>query len=104
MRISILPKTSLGRWSVGLGAAFILVFVLSGVLTALGGVGVGPAPVGPIAGVAFGVAFGVSGIAALVTGLISIIKSKERSILVFLVVATGFFVFVFILGAILFEH
>ncbi len=55
MGISIRPKSLLGRWSVGLGAAFILVFVLSGVLTALGGVGMGPAPVGPIVGVALGV-------------------------------------------------
>ena len=100
MRISILPKTSLGRWSVGLGAAFILVFVLSGVLTALGGVSVGPAPVGPIAGVALG----VSGIAALVTGLISIIKSKERSILVFVAVVAGLFCLFFFLGEFLFPH
>ena len=104
MRFSILPKTSLGRWSVGLGAAFILIFVLSGVLTALGGVGVGPAPVGPIAGVALGVAFAISGIAALITGLISIIKSKERSILVFLAVIAGLFCLIFFLGEFLSPH
>jgi hypothetical protein len=104
MRISIWPKSLLGRWSVGLGAAFIVVFVLSGVLTALGGVGVGPAPVGPIAGVALGVAFGVSGIVALVTGLISIIKSKERSILVFVAVVAGLFCLIFFLGEFLVPH
>ena len=98
MRISILPKTSLGRWSVGLAGAFILLSVLSGVLTGLGGVG--PGPVGPIVGVAFG----ISGIAALVTGLISAIKSKERSILVFLAVVVGLFVLIFLLGEFLYPH
>ena len=96
MRISIRPKSLLGRWSVGLAAAFILLLVLSGVLTGLGGVG--PGPVGPIVGVAFG----ISGIAALVTGLISMIKSKERSILVYL--GMGLLVLVFLLGEFLFPH
>ena len=98
MRISILPKTSLGKWSIGLAAAFILINILSVVLTGLGGVG--PGPVGPI----IGVAFATSGIAALVTGLISIIKSKERSILVILAVAVGAFVVIFGLGEFLYPH
>ena len=98
MRISIPPKTSLGRWSVGLGGAFVLVFVLSGVLTGLGGVG--PGLGGPI----LGVAFGISGIGAFVTGLISIIKSKERSILVFLAAVAGVFCLIFFLGEFLFPH
>jgi len=98
MRISILPKSSLGRWSVGLAAAFILLFVLSLVLTGLGGVG--PGPVGPI----IGIAFGISGIAALVTGLISMIKSQERSILVFLAVVVGLFVLTFLLGEFIYPH
>ncbi len=33
VRITILPKSPLGRWSVGLGVAWILFFVLSEVLT-----------------------------------------------------------------------
>ena len=91
MRISILPKTSLGRWSVGLAAAFILLYILFAVLTGLGGVG--PGPVAPI--VIATVAFGISNIAAFVTALISVIKSKERSILVFLAVAVGLFTLAF---------
>ena len=76
MRISILPKTSLGRWSVGLAAACIVLLVL--VLVRLNGVERGSL-------VAFMLGFGciISGIAALVTGLVSIIKTKERSILAF---------------------
>lgn len=100
MRISILPKTSLGRWSVGLAAAFILLSILFAVLTGLGGVG--PGPVAPI--VIATVIFGISGIAAFVTGLISIVKSKERSILVFLAAVVGLFCLVFFLGEFLFPH
>lgn len=98
MRISILQKAILGRWSVGLGIAFILLQVLSGILTGVGGVG--PGLIGPM----IGVAFGVSGIAALVTGLISVIRSKERSILVFLAILAGLFCLIFILGEFLSPH
>ena len=97
-RISVRPNTLFGRWSVGLAAAFILLLVLSLLLTGLGGVG--PGLVGPI----LGVAFGISGIAALVTGLISIVKSKERSILVFLAAVVGLFCLIFFLGEFLFPH
>jgi len=98
MKIHFKPKTTLGKWSVGLAAAFILIFVLSVVLTGSGGVE--PGPVGPMVGVTLG----ISGIAALVTGLISTIKSKERSILVFLAVVVGLFVLIFILGEFLYPH
>ncbi len=98
IRISILPKSSLGRWSVGMAAVFILLFMLSSVLTGLGGVG--PGPLGPI----IGVAFGISGIATLVTGLISTIKSKERSILVFLAMLVGFLTLILLVGELIFPH
>ena len=97
MRIGILPRTSSGRWSVGLAAAFILLLMLLSVLTALGGVGPGPVALIVIATVIFG----ISGIAAFVTALISIIKSKERSILVFLAVVVGFFALIELLSEVL---
>jgi len=83
IKISILPKTSLGKWSVILAAACIVVLLV--VLLGRPGVERGSL-------VAFILGFGyiISGIAALVTGLISIIKTKERSILAFsAVVVTG---------------
>ncbi len=91
MRINVLPKTSLGRWSVGLAAAIILLLVLLCVFAGQGDVG--PGPFSPIATVAFG----ISGIAALVTGLISIVKNKERSVLVFVAALSGLFVLIFFL-------
>ena len=85
MRSSVLPKTSLGRWSVGLVVAWILFFVLSVVI-------LGPGPNYNRA-LAIALTIVVSGIggAALVTGFISIIKNKERSVLVFLTTAMGLY-------------
>src|SRR4030042_1153445 len=93
MRISILPKSSLGRWSVGLATAFILLSILFAVLTRLGGEP-GPFALIFIANIVIGISF----IAAFIAGLISIIKRKERSILVFLAVLVGFGALLFFLG------
>ena len=75
MRISILPKTSLGKWSVGLGVAWILFFALAEVLY-------GFEALGPGANAALAVALTIVdtgiAVAALVAGFISMIKSKER--------------------------
>lgn len=46
----------------------------------------------------------ISGIAALITGLTSIIKSKEQSILVFAVVVVCLFALLFLLGEFLIPH
>ena len=45
---------------------------------------------------------GVSGVSSLVTGIIGIVKSRERSVLVFLATAIGLVVLIFSLGEILF--
>ena len=89
MRISILPKTSLGRWSVGLAAACFLPPLVQWLA--------GPelhSAVDPVA-LIITVALGILGIGSVVTGLISIIKRKERSILVFVAVIVALF-FLFI--------
>ena len=78
MRISILPKTSLGKWSVILAAACIVLLVLLVVLLGRPGV-----ERGSLVANMLGFGYIISGIAALVTGLINIIKTKERSILAF---------------------
>ncbi len=95
VHISVLPKTSLGRWSVGLAIAFILFFVLTEVLTGFEPFGPGFNPV--LAAVLTIVLAGISG-AAFVTGLISMIKNKERSVLVF--VGTAIALWVGLIGAV----
>lgn len=84
MRISILPKTSLGRWSVGLGIAWILFFVLSEVLTGFEVLGPG---LNPALAVALTIIITGIAVAAFVTGLIGMIKSKERSVVFLTTVA-----------------
>jgi uncharacterized protein YacL len=85
--ISFLPKTSLGKWSVGLAIALILVLVLVGILTAGFTFGPGFNPV--LAVVLKIILAGMPG-AVFVTGLISMIKRKERSIIVLVSIALGF--------------
>ena len=85
MRISILPKSLLGWWSVGLVVASILFSVLFQVI-----LGPGPDYNMPLAYTLTIVLTGIA-VAAFVTGLISIIKSKERSILVLAAMAIGLY-------------
>jgi hypothetical protein len=75
MRISILPKTHLGRWSASLGVASILILVLV-ILYSESNYNMALAVTLTI------VSVGICG-GAFVTGLISIIKNSERSVLVF---------------------
>jgi len=97
MKIYILPKSTLGKWAVGITAFFILLSVLLSVLTALGGLE-------PSVGLPLGIAYGISGLGALATGLISVTKHKERSILVFLALFAGLFTLIFFLGEFLVPH
>jgi hypothetical protein len=85
VHISVLPKTFLGWWSVGLVVANILFFVLSQVI-----LGPGPDYNMALANTLTIVATCIA-VAAFVTGLISIIKSGERSILVFAAMAIGLY-------------
>lgn len=102
MRITILPKAPLGWWSVGLAILFLL-FLISPIFSVLGLGGVAR-QIGLSPGQIKGIAFVLAGITALVTGLISVIRSKERSILVFLAMLLGLCAFLFVLGEFLFPH
>jgi hypothetical protein len=82
VRISILPKTLLGIWSLVLAIAFILFFVWYAVTTG------GNRALTVIETIVF---VGISG-AAFVTGLVSMIKNRERSVLVFVGVVITFWV------------
>ena len=90
MRISILPKSPLGWWAVGLCVASIPFFALAEVM-----LGPGPDYNMALAYTLTSVLAGILG-ATFVTGLIGIIKSKERSILAFLALVVGLFTLVFL--------
>jgi hypothetical protein len=103
VRITVLPKTSLGKWSVGLIAVFILFLALFIILVVSGQRGDETFFSNLLLTVPMLIA-GTCGVAAFVTGLIGIIKSKERSILVFLAIFVGFEIMVFCLGEFLVPH
>jgi hypothetical protein len=86
MRTTILPKTPLGRWSVGLVIVIIVLFIFV------------PEVVNRNLEVAASSGFACLAGAALVTGLISIMRNKERSILVFLTTAIGLFALIIAIG------
>jgi len=97
MKNAILPRTAPGKWSIGFAGCFIVFFALVSVLGATG----------QEAGETFfsnlylaipGLIAGVSGIAAFITGIISIIFLKERAILVFVSTAIGLLLILFILS------
>ncbi len=103
-----MPKTKLGRWSVWLIIVFFVLFILMQIIAAVG------RSQGAFDSDSFNayqilipitiIPAGICGLAAFFTGIISIIKSKERSVFVFLATAIGFFVLIFLLGEILFPH
>ena len=97
--MQILPKTSLGKWSIGLTIAFFLLFVLHQTFAATVRRNPLPNPGSPSPVILMVVVTDyVSGIISFLTGLISIIRNKERAFLVFLVVIAGFLALLFLIG------
>jgi hypothetical protein len=103
MRVSILPKTPLGKWSTGFIVAFVLLFVAFLLLVASGQRG-GETFFSNLVLTIPMLLAGTSGVFAFLTGLISVIRNRERSILVFLAMLIGLFVLLFGLGEIIFPH
>ena len=97
MKNLILPKTMLGKWSIGLAISFIVLFALVSVLGATGQEG-GPTFFSNLYLAIPGLLAAISGFAAFLTGLLSIIFLKERALLVFISSAIGLLLILFILG------
>lgn len=88
MKITFLPQTKLGIWSVLLAIANLILFVIGSVLPSNEGFsGLENITQNPIQAL-ITVLILVLGIAAPVMALIAVIKKQERSILVFLVIPT----------------
>jgi len=97
MKNRILPKTALGKWSVGMAISFIVLFALMSILAATGQEG-GETFFSNLYLAIPGLLAFVSGIAAFLTGIISIIFMKERAILVYVATAVGLLIIAFMLG------
>ena len=86
MKISFLPKTCLGRWSVIMMISSWVVFVVGSVLPWKPGYsGFEIVIQNPLQGIITVLMLGV-GIATSSTAIISVTKNKERTILVFLAI------------------
>lgn len=99
-----MPKTLIGKWSVWLAAAMLLLIFLSPILTSTWYKGVvgGNTVFEDIAlrpGLAIPMLVGVlSGLTALVTGLVALIKYQERAALVYVSTALGALLLLFMIG------
>lgn len=103
MKMNFVPKTILGKWSVGLIIFFVIFFTTLLLLIASGERG----------GVSFffNLKLAISGLLAAVCaifsffiGMIAIIRQRERSIFVYIASGMGFFIFLFVISEILFPH
>jgi len=103
MEVHFVPKTTLGKWSVALTVAFIVLFMSFQLLVASGQRG-GATFFSNLALSVPMLVAGISGVSAFFTGIISIVKRKERSVLVFMATVIGLFVLIFSLGEIIFPH
>jgi len=106
----IIPISILGKWSVGLIIAMPLLFIIGASFTnslyksvpagdsILADITMRPAlAIVMLAGM-------VSGIIALITGLLAIIKKKEKAVLVYVSTLIGALLVFFLIGEVLFPH
>ena len=104
MKSSLLPTTTLGKWSIGLGISLILFFVLSFAIIILGHQTGGETFLDNLYIAIPMFLAGTSGVFGLITGIIGILRYKERSALVFLSATVGLFVLFLVLGEFLAPH
>jgi hypothetical protein len=103
MKVHFLPKTALGKWSIGLIVGSLISFLLTMLLGASGQRG-GDTFFSNLALAIPILLAGISGISAFFTGIIGIIKSKDRSVIVFIATIIGFFVLFWLLAEVLVPH
>jgi hypothetical protein len=92
MKLSLKPETSLGKWSVGLQTFFLIVIVASIILVKVLGILSFDDHWWDVTVLVF-----VASIIAFITGLIAVIRNKDRSILVYLSIFLGLCAILFVL-------
>jgi len=80
-----MPKTKLGKWAGGLSAVFVVLLIV--VINERNWLGL---KIGDPRLIMLGTCMMISGMAAFVTGTVSLIKFKDRSPVVILAVVFGF--------------
>lgn len=103
-----MPKTVLGKWSLGFAAVFVVIYLYSVIMTGLSQRHIGDdvlmSPVVRPVLISISLIGIVSGLLAFITGLISYIKYKDKAVLVQAAICIGFFVVIFLVGEFLFPH
>ena len=95
MKISFLPKSPLGKWTVGLNIFFLIAFIFLYIFAEL--LNLIPFEIVRI----IGATSVIVSIIAFFTGVIAVIKIKERSALVFLSIIIGLVVLSFVIVSII---
>jgi len=109
MRLKFLPQSCLGKWSAGLIVAMpVFLYIGMSFVEFYEFVPAGktiPQDIIIRPGIALPMLVGfISGIAAFFTGIVGIIKKKDRSALIFLTTAGGFLMLLWCLAEIMFPH
>jgi len=106
----IMPKTTLGKWSVGLIVAMPILFIIGTSFTnslyksvPAGGTILADIAARPALALTM-LAGMVAGISAFITGLLAIIRQKEHALLVYVSSSIGALLVLFLAGEILFPH
>ena len=108
--MKLIPKTKLGKWSIGLIIAMPILYSIGMSFTdsLYKSVPAGetiPKDIIARPALALTMLSGMTvGILAFIAGLIAIIKKKERAILVYISIFTGALHILFLIGEILFPH
>ena len=88
MRLNVLPKTTLGKWSVGLSIVFIILIWMKMQYSI-------HVPTFAIAAV---------GLIGFIMSIIAIFRNKDRSILVLLPILVGIIIVLWTAGELIFPH
>ena len=110
MKVELLPKTKLGKWSLGLIITMPVLFIIGASFTnsLYQSVSAGETILADIAqrpALVLTMLSGMAtGILAFVTGLIAIIKKKERAIFVYISTFIGALLILFLVGEVLYPH
>ena len=106
----IVPKTKLGKWSVGLIVAMPILFVIgtSFTISLYRSTPAGETILADIASrpaLALTLLAGmIAGISAFITGLVAISRQREKAILTYISTTIGALLVIFLIGEIIFPH
>lgn len=110
MKVNLIPKTNLGKWSLGLITAMPILFFIGSSFTysLYKSVPAGSTILEDITrrpALALTMLAGmVAGISTFIVGFIAIIRQKERALLVYITTSIGALLIFFLIGEVLFPH